>query len=567
MSTDHTGAVRRVSVDTLRGWLADGAELALLDAREQGVYHRSHLFHAASVPLSQLELVLEDLVPRRDTRVVWCDDGGPAPTGGGHGGPSLAELAAVRAAEWGWTQCSVLDGGTRAWAEAGGELYSGVNVPSKAFGELVEHRFGTPHLSADDLKARLDAGDNVVVLDSRPLDEYRRMSIPGATDCPGAELVHRVKEVVDDPSTLVVVNCAGRTRSIIGAQSLINAGLENRVVALENGTMGWSLAGYEPDHGHENHAPDPGPAANRWARAATAGVGHRFRVAGITAAELAAWQADTTRTTYVFDVRTEAEFEAGHLPGSVHAAGGQLVQATDEYAATRNARIVLLDDDGVRATMTASWLRQLGWAEAVVLGGLPAEGDDPGPARVAAAAVALGQTLVKGPRARAELARVHTPTVRPPELARWLAEDDGRHSLVVIDVGTSVKYRNRGHIPGAWWAVRSRMDQARAAIGPAERVVLTSTDGALARLAAADAQIQWPEAKVFALAAGNKGWRHAGMDMEPGFTRPTTEPDDVWYKPYDHPDAVRQHMEEYLTWEVALVEQLERDPTVSFPSF
>ena len=184
-------------------------------------------------------------------------------------------------------------------------------------------------------------------------------------------------------------------------------------------------------------------------------MGRRFGVAGITAAELAAWQADTSRTTYVFDVRTAAEFEAGHLAGSSHAAGGQLVQATDEYAATRNARIVLVDDDGVRATMTASWLRQLGWDQAVVLGGLPFEGDDPGPARVAAAAAELGAALDTGPTARPDLARVHTPTVRPPELARWLAEEaDG---LVVIDVGTSVKYRNRGHIPGAWWAVRSRM--------------------------------------------------------------------------------------------------------------
>lgn len=549
--------MNRVDVATLRTWLADGQELALLDAREQGVYFRSHLFHAASVPVSQLELVLETLVPRRGTRIVWCDDGEPSASAGD--GRGLAELAAERATAWGWANCSVLDGGTRAWAESGGELYSGVNVPSKAFGELVEHRYGTPHLSATELKARLDAHENIVVLDSRPLDEYRRMSIPGATDCPGAELVHRVKELVTDPSTLVVVNCAGRTRSIIGAQSLINAGLENRVVALENGTMGWSLAGFEPDHGRENHAPSPGPEANRWAREAATRVGERFGVTGIEPATLAGWQAEAaTRTTYLFDVRTEAEYEGGHLPGALHAPGGQLVQATDEYAAVRNARIVLADDDEVRATMTASWLRQLGWNEAVVLTG-----------GVAAAAAALGVALVKGAQPRPELARVHTPTVRPPELAEWLAEPEARHpgELAVLDLGTSVKYRNRGHIPGSWWGVRSRLAEARAAIGPVRRLVLTSTDGALARLAVADAQPHWPDARIFALAAGNKGWRHAGYDMESGFDRATTEPDDVWYKPYDHPDAVRQHMEDYLTWEVALVEQLERDPTVTFPTF
>jgi hypothetical protein len=236
------------------------------------------------------------------------------------------------------------------------------------------------------------------------------------------------------------------------------------------------------------------------------------------------------------------------------------VQATDEYAATRHARLVLIDSDGVRATMTASWLRQMGWAEAVVLaGGITA-------------AAALGH-MVKGKRARPELVRTSVTTVRPPELARWLAgAGEGGSAgesadLAVIDVGTSIKYRNRGHIPGSWWAVRSRLDQARAVIGAVERIVFTSTVGTLAKLAAADAHLHWPEATIYALTAGNKGWRHAGYEMEPGFTRPTTEPDDVWYKPYDHADAVAQHMRDYLAWEVALVEQLERDPAVTFPTF
>jgi hypothetical protein len=79
----------------------------------------------------------------------------------------------------------------------------------------------------------------------------------------------------------------------------------------------------------------------------------------------------------------------------------------------------------------------------------------------------------------------------------------------------------------------------------------------------------WPNASVVALAGGNRAWHHADNPMEPGFERPTTEPDDVWYKPYDHDDgtAAPKHMQEYLTWEIALVDQLERDPTVSFTSW
>ena len=64
---------------------------------------------------------------------------------------------------------------------------------------------------------------------------------------PGAELVLRAGRVAPDPETTIIVNCAGRTRSIIGTQSLINAGVANKVVALRNGTIGWNLAEQDLD--------------------------------------------------------------------------------------------------------------------------------------------------------------------------------------------------------------------------------------------------------------------------------------------------------------------------------
>ena len=543
-------AADRVSAGDLRQQLIDGGELAVLDAREQGVYFDAHLFHAACVPLSSLELLLEDLVPRRSTPIVWCD------TDGADGG--LASRAAATATRLGWSDCQVLAGGVEAWAASGGELYSGVNVPSKAFGEYVEHTFDTPRLPAPEVNALLEAAAegeaDVVVLDSRPMNEFRRMSIPTGTDCPGAELVHRVKELVPDPSTTIVVNCAGRTRSIIGAQSLINAGLENPVVALENGTMGWELAGLTVDRGRDVHAPDPGPEARAWAEAAAAEVGGRFGVRRLSLAEVDAWRSDEDRTTYLLDVRTPEEFEAGHLAGSRSAPGGQLVQATDEYVATQNARLVLVDDNEVRATMTGSWMRQLGWRQVAVLAG------------GVGGAEQAGATVQTGPRARVSIPSA--PTIKVSELARRLTEEPD--TVTVLDIGTSIKYRKQGHIPGAWWGVRSRLEEAREAIGAVATLVITSTDGQLAKLAVPDAAALWPAAEVLALAGGNKGWRHGGNDMEPGFDRATTEANDVWYKPYDldeGQEAVRQHMEDYLTWEVALVDQIDRDPTVTFPSF
>jgi len=533
--------IAQISPATLTEWLLDGKELALLDAREQGVFFDSHLFHAACIPLSSLELVLPRAVPRHTTRIVWCDDGSDDEHG-------LAARAAGKATELGYTDCHVLAGGTAAWADNGGELYAGVNVPSKAFGEFVEHRYDTPRIPASELKALLDAGTDLVVLDSRPMNEYRRMSIPTGVDCPGAELVHRVKEMAPDPDTLIVVNCAGRTRSIIGAQSLINSGIENRVVALENGTMGWELAGYEVARGHETHAPDPSSESQAWSTAAAAEVGRRFGVERITVDRLGEWQADPARTTYVLDVRTPEEFADGHLDGSISAPGGQLVQATDEYVATRNARLVLVDDNGVRATMTASWLRQLGWSDAVVLAGGVAAVD--------------ATELRTGPGTRQSVPSA--PTVKVADLARRLAEHS--ETTTVLDLGSSLKFRKRGHIPGAWWGVRSRLDEARSAIGDTEYLALVSTDGQLAKLAVPEAAALWPNAEVVALASGNKGWRHAEHEMETGFDRATTDPNDVWYKPYDHEgEVVEQHMRDYLTWEIALVEQLDRDPTVSFP--
>lgn len=527
------------------------SEVAILDAREQGVYFDSHLFHAASVPLSNLELLLPVLVPRRTTRVIWCDEGN-----GADGSPpsGLADLAAARSVAMGWTDVSVLVDGTQGWAEAGGELYSGVNVPSKAFGEFVEHEYGTPRMPAAEVKALIDADADMVILDSRPMAEFTNMSIPTGTDCPGAELVHRVKEMVPGPDTLVVVNCAGRTRSIIGCQSLVNAGLENRVVALENGTMGWELAGYEVARGQTNHAPDPTAANQAWSRAAAEQVGQRFGVRTITFDELDAWQSDSERTTYLLDVRTPEEFATGHLPGSRSAPGGQLVQATDEYVATQNARLVLVDDDRVRATMTASWLRQLGWADAVVLD-----------------SALDGREISTGPEdtgllGAGDLADV--PTISVDDLAARLASDSD--AVTILDLGTSLKYRKNGHISGAWWGVRSRLDQAKSAIGDASTLVLASSDGLVAALAAPEAAQLWPDAEILVLEGGNRAWNHQGHHMEPGFDRPTTAANDVWYKPYDHDDVdgvPAEHMQNYLTWEIALVEQLDRDPTVRFPNF
>src|SRR5688572_5910664 len=345
--------------------LGGAGELALLDVREQGVHYRGHPFFACSAPLSRLELVIGDLVPRKTVGVVVLD-------GGGEG---LAEKAERKLGELGYTDVAVLEGGCDGWKAAGLELFSGVNVPSKAFGEFVEHHYGTPRIAPGELK-RLQQLKKVVVVDSRPFEEYHRMNIPGGIDVPGAELVWRIHDLPPSPDTLVVVNCAGRTRSIIGCQSLRNAGIPNPVVALKDGTMGWELAGFTCERGAERVAPPPSDEGRKKALAAAERVAKRFGVRSCTQQDVAEWKDDDRRTLYLLDVRTREEFERARVVGSRHAPGGQLVQACDEYVGVRNARIVLIDPERVRAVMTASWLNQMGWNDVYVLediSGFPVE--------------------------------------------------------------------------------------------------------------------------------------------------------------------------------------------------
>ena len=526
----------RISANALKNLIVTGGELAILDMREEGVFSERHMLFASSLPLSRLELSIYHLVPRWSAPIVLCDDG-----------DGLSERAAAVLTRFGYTDVSILDDGMTGWEEAENVVFSGVNVPSKSFGEFVEVNYHTPNISAEELHAKIEAGDDMVVLDSRPIDEYRRMNIPTGIDVPGAELLHRVHDIAPSPDTLVVVNCAGRTRSIIGAQSLINAGIPNKVMALRNGTMGWELAGFEIERGNDKRVLGSSSEGAKAAIEAAGRVAQRFGVRAIDRAMLETWIAEReTRTLYMFDVRNPEEYDAGHLPGSVWAPGGQLVQATDKYAATRHARIVLIDDNGVRATMTASWLVQMGWKDVAVLeGGLTD------------AELEFGPYVAKV----AGLENTAMDEITVVELEKLLT--DGQ--ATVVDFGRSLDYRH-GHIPGAWFAVRSRIAKALTVIPIQGRLVMTSGDGVVARLAAADAG-ELVSAPVSCLAGGTNAWSAAGLQLADGEENMADNPDDMWLRPYDRSSGTKEAMNTYLSWEVDLVDQIERDGTTDFQLF
>ena len=503
-------------------------EIALLDLREEDPFAKGHPLFAANLPLSRLELEAYERLPRRDVKIVLYDDGEGLTT------PAVERLEAL-----GYSQIRVLARGLQGWVAAGYELFQDVNSASKAFGELVEARRHTPSVPAPEAKALIEGETDVVVLDTRRFDEYRTMSIPTGVSVPGAELVLRARALAPDPATTIIVNCAGRTRSLIGAQSLINAGLPNPVFALRNGAIGWTLAGQILEHGQTRRYGEPDAEREAEARAKAREVAYRAGVKRLKPADLAALEADPTRTLYRFDVRQPDEFEAGHLPDFLNAPGGQLVQETDQAAPVRGARIVLADPRGVRADMTASWLAQMGW-EVYVL-------DAP--------AAAFGET---GPTPRCQARPPASILIGVEELAARL----DRNVVKVVDLGPSPG-RKRGHIPGSVFAVRARLAEGLPELKSCWPLVLTSADDRLARFAAPEVTRLTGQAPLV-LEGGTAAWAAAGLPVETGLGHAITIADDIYRRPYEGTDNARAAMQAYLDWEYGLVEQLARDGTHGF---
>ncbi|KAF1023634.1 MAG: Thiosulfate sulfurtransferase GlpE [Paracidovorax wautersii] len=526
-----TACVPAVACAQLQTWLTDGDEVALLDVREPGQYGEGHPFFSVNVPYSRLEVAVGALVPRRATRLVLLDGGEP--------GAGLAVRAAARLQGLGYTAVHRLDGGAAAWAESGRALFKGINVPSKTFGELVEHARHTPSIGAAELQRRLAAHEPLLLVDGRTLAEHRKMTIPGAIPIPNGELAARIASVLPDARTPVVVHCAGRTRSIIGAQILIDLGLPNPVYALENGTQGWRLAGFDLEHGSARQVPPTALDAAGPLREAALARAARQAAPRLTAAQAQAWLDDPGRTTYVLDVRSAAEFAHGTLAGARHAPGGQLLQATDLVIGVRAARVLLLDGDGpqgLRAPVIASWLRQLGFEAATVEHGIHAPLRVPAP--VPPALPALAQIAQDN---GVLAARLRTP------------------GHVLLDLRLSLDHR-RGHAAGARWTLRPRLDTA---VEPGTRTAtLISDDDTIARLAAIDLREQGVLDLAWTRPADLQAIGHP-TDSTPD--RPSDlDAIDYLFFVHDRHDGNLDAARRYLEWETGLIAQCQADEIGAF---
>jgi rhodanese-related sulfurtransferase len=513
--------------------MQSGKSYALFDVREQGEYNAQQIFTATSLPRRQIEFRLFHLVPAHHVLLVAYDDGG-----------ERASLAAATMEQMGYEKVSVLEGGLPAWTSAGYRTVSGVNVPSKAFGERVHSKTKVPEITPEELKDLQENKKDHSILDVRTPQEYRRFCIPGAINVPGGDLILWAEALRQKPDRPVVVNCAGRTRSIIGTASLRRLGLTN-VYALKNGTMGWTLAGLKLENRPPQEAPLPTPESTERAALLAERVAAEEGIPLISVPELISLRDEAERQVlYLIDVRSEREYEAGHIPGSMNIPGGQAVQRTDDYIAVREGQIIFISNGRSRGVMAAHWYRQMGFKKIGVLkGGIRAWTESE-----QALATGIPAEEPAGLKAARETARL----IDPAEVSRQLRHD----RTIVLDVGISSSFE-AGHLPGAFWLPRSWLEPKIPTAFPDRNqpIVVTCPNGLNSVLAAGSlAKLGYTDVSV--LDGGVEAWSADGLPTEKGIERCLIEPNDVVLSPSI--TGNKEAMRRYLEWEVELTEDLEK---------
>jgi len=498
---------------------------ALIDIRERGESDSGHIFSSTFLPRRMLEFRIGELVPDKTTSIVLYDDD-----------DGRAALSQETLGRLGYDRVERLEGGMPGWQSHGGAVATGTNVPSKAFGERVHVREHPPTMSPQELRAALDQGENILICDVRTPGEYAEGHIPGGYEAPSFDLVLGAFDLGRDYDR-VVLNCAGRTRSIMATRTLQLLGISN-ATGLENGTSGWLLEDWELERETMRSLPEPSAesAAQAAARAKTLAL--EAEVGTISPAEAAAQAAEgQEKNIYFFDVRSLAAYRDGHAAPSRPLPGGQALQRADDFIVVPTATIFLIDDDDARAWLTGYWLRRMGFPEvSVVAGGLPAW-------REANLPVATGR--VQNP----PLTSADAPVMEKIGAAELHKLAEGGE-VTILDVGSSREYA-RGHLPKARWLPRSWLELHIGDLASTgQKIVVTAARPEQARLGAeALARIGYTDVQI--LEDGNTGWERAGFEITPGEPTESFGGPDFVLPPYEQG---REGMLRYLKWEIALYE-------------
>ena len=514
-----------VSCADLARLMGSDSLYAVFDVRERGEYNECQIPNTTSLPRSQIEFRVAKLVPDRKVQLVVYDEG-----------DTRAPLAAASLLRLGYENVSILNGGSRAWQGEVQPTVSGVNVPSKAFGERVHHERNIPDLAPEDLKALQDGSGDLIILDVRTPEEYGRFCIPGAINVPGGDLILWAEDLKQRKDIEVIVNCAGRTRSIIGTAALRRLGLTN-VRELRNGTMGWVLAGFDLEKKPERPTPPAPATADKTATALARRIAAEETISWISCRELThALEPKTMH--YLIDVRSEGEFASGHVPGSINVPGGQAVQRADDFVAVRNAQIMFISNDSARAVMAAYWYREMGFPNVAVLeGGVRAWAESGGSIEVGSSPdEPLGF----------EVARLAACVVDALTVKSKLPDP----AVLLLDVGASVDFE-QAHLPGAKWISRGWLELKLPELyaDRSQSIVVTCPDGRQSMLAAVTLG-QMNYTNVVVLGGGVRAWWGAGFAVEQGADGCLVERNDVVLSPSIR--GTKEDMQRYLDWELKL---------------
>ncbi len=523
----------RITVHDLAAWRERGDPHALLDVRERSEFHARQIPGATPLSRGLLELRAPALLPVKDVPLaVLCQDGRRS-------GPAAETLERM-----GYRRVMEVAGGMEAWEAAGLPIQEGIGVPGKEYGEKVAVIERIPQITPEELAERRGRGEKPVIMDSRTVEEYRRGHLPGAYSVPGSELPAAAADLIQDPATTVIVNCAGRTRSILGAHILLRMGLPNPVYAFRNGTMAWEMAGFALERGDGRPRPPTSEKAGRTAEQFADRVARDEDLPVMTVEELTELRASGD-LHYLIDVRLAEEYEGGHIPGSLSCPGGQLALESENLVAVKSAPVVMACDGRWRAILAASLYRNMGFPRVYVLdGGTRAWRDAGLPLEVGAPRLEVFGL---------QDARRQASWVAARDLAESLGQ---REPPAVVDVRGAGDYA-LGHIPGSRWVARGLLELrvAEELPDPSIQIVAVCDDGVLSTLAAATLKSLGCETR--GLEGGLEAWRREGLPLEEGLqgARATLEEakrDIETHRRTGILSRNRTDMERYLSWEEKL---------------
>ena len=509
-----------VDAKTVKNWISDEDEIAFIDVREISQHTEGHPFFSVSIPFSVFEMNIEQFLPNKKVRVVLFDNNN-----------GISELAYKHAKALGYIKIFILKGGVKGWLEANFKLFDGINVLSKSFGELVEHKFHTPSITAAELSKKQKEKKNIIILDGRPFEEYNKMSIPGSICCPNAEIPFKISSIIKSSKTDIIINCAGRTRSIIGAQTLINFGIKNKVYALENGTQGWVLSNLKLDNNKTNFL-DITPKENEKEKLKSeiSNLLDKNHIKVIDLPKVQDLIKDETRSTYIFNVKTNLSPEKS-VPGIRNVPGGQLVQATDNYVGVLKSRIILFDaGDLVRAGTTALWLKKMNF-ECYVFKGIETE---------------INTLNIKNYIKFKNISVTHIS----------LNDIKSSDTCIIFDIRKSIDYC-KSRLKNSIWLNRSNLKQNISNF--MKNIVIVFDNISIASLIVRDLKEIYPEIQVKVYLWNDEEVFKFPEYLEQNLHKLDKKFIDFNFHTYMRHMGNKTHAKEYLKWETDLLEEMDKE--------